>query len=451
MIYDDTGLPPGNSTYNSYQGPGASQFSDVPLIGTFPQSTLRQYESVTDWLRSRLARWSGGDPVYGDTQNRYTCGMADMTEAYSPTYNRIYRYLCHLKKPGTEDIVISRWDIDATNYGSPAISVGTFFTQNGEPGDNVPNPSGDHPTYDEGDATCPGTGGCASLDSTRVVVTHGNGAAADAHGPARTTGVITQWFSPGTVTVTWDGSTYTSPISPAHAYRATTASTGGKLDVIEVHKITRNYVTDATLTATALNPDANWTGVQTLDKVAMFGRNGVLQTSASFTTTHSGTAQYLIAGLAAGRYNVAVSGVPATGSPFTVVDNDNTLYFENTAGNVRISQAPLLCSITTNIYPAGMLGQAFSQQATTANCAVPVAWAISAGSLCPGLSLDSATGIISGFPTAAQTCVFTLRATDRLSSVATQALSITVLAGPPPPPGSVSVQGQVSVSRGVRR
>ena len=445
MIYDDTGMPPGNSTVNSYAGQGATQFSDVPLIGAFPLSTLRQYESVTDWLRSRLARWSGGDPVYGDTQNRYACAMADMTEAYSPTYNRIHRYLCHLKKPGTEDVVISRWDIDATNYGSPAISVGTFFTQNGEPGDNVPNPSGDHPTYDEGDATCPGAGGCASLDSTRVVLTHGNGAAADAHGPARKTGVITQWFSPGTITVTWDGTTYTSPISPAHAYRATTASTGGKLDVIEVHKVTRDYVANSTLTATALTPDANWTGVQTLDKVVMFGRNGVLQTSAGFTTTHSGTAQYLIAGLAAGRYNVAISGVPATGSPFTVVDNDNTLYFESTAGDVRISQGPLVCSVNMTIFPVGMINQAFSQQATTTNCAAPVIWAISAGSLCPGLSLDSASGTISGTPTAAQTCVFTLQATDRLVNVATQALSITVLAGPPPPPGSVWPQGEMSM------
>jgi len=221
--------------------------------------------------------------------------------------------------------------------------------------------------------------------------------------------------------------------------------------VIEVHKITRNFNTDATLTATAINPDANWTGVQTTDKVAMFARGGVLRTSLTFTTSHSGTAQYLIAGLAAGAYNVALGGAPIAGSPFVVSDNDNSLYFESTAGAVTITQGALTCSITTTSLPGGMVGQAYSQQTQGANCTAPVTWLVSAGSLCAGLSLDSATGIIAGIPTAVQTCGFSLQATDGLSNSATQAFSITMAPPPVPPAGAASVSGGVSQAGTIRR
>src|SRR5262249_9157612 len=55
--------------------------------------------------------------------------------------------------------------------------------------------------------------------------------------------------------------------------------------------------------------------------VAAFARNGQTYTSVSFTTTHPGTAQYLIAGLSAGIYTVSVNGSVVAGSPFTVVDS----------------------------------------------------------------------------------------------------------------------------------
>jgi hypothetical protein len=333
MIYDDSLLPPGNGP-NSYYGANVLGNMDVPTIGVFPSSTLRFYESTIDWLRSRLVRWAG-DAVFGDAQGRYVYAMADMTESYSPTYNRIHRHIVHFKKSGAEEIVVSRWDIDATNYGTPNVSVPTFFTQNGDPGDHVP-PSGDLVPYTEGTTVCPGAGGCDNLNIAREVFSHGNGAAADAHGPGRTTGVITKWFSPGTVTVTWDGSNYGG--ANRHAFRVTSAAKGGVLDLIEVHKITRNYTTDSMLTASPLNPDANWTGVQTADKVALFARRGILRNSLSVTTTYSGTAQYLIAGLAAGTYTVTLDGRPIAGSPFKVADEDNSLYFESAAGAVSISR-----------------------------------------------------------------------------------------------------------------
>jgi diaminopimelate epimerase len=88
----------------------------------------------------------------------------------------------------------------------------------------------------------------------------------------------------------------------------------------------------------------NCTAVQIADsgspKVAVFARQGVTLTQASFTSTHSGIAQYVIAGLAPGTYNVTVGGGTVV-SGATVSANDNSLYFESTAGAVvatRIGQ-----------------------------------------------------------------------------------------------------------------
>ena len=118
------------------------------------------------------------------------------------------------------------------------------------------------------------------------------------------------------------------------------SSCGATVNTFEsliVHKIAQN-LGDVTLTTTALNPDSNWTGVQTADKVVVLARGGVTHsTMGTFSTTHLGTAQYLLGGLTPGTYAVTVGGNPVTGSPFTVTDGDNSIEFESTAGAVSIN------------------------------------------------------------------------------------------------------------------
>jgi len=60
-------------------------------------------------------------------------------------------------------------------------------------------------------------------------------------------------------------------------------------------------------------------------------------TIAGFTTTHAGTAQYLIGGLTAGTYQVTVNGSQVSGSPFTVGANDNSIEFLSASGAVSIN------------------------------------------------------------------------------------------------------------------
>jgi hypothetical protein len=197
-----------------------------------------------------------------------------------------------------------------------------------------------------------------------------------------------------------------------------------KLETVTVHKITRS-LSDTTLTAAPLNPNSNWTGVQAENKVALFSRGGQLRSSVDFTSSHSGTAQYLIAGLTPGLYSVHVNGVPvATG--VAVGDHDNSLYFESTAGAVSVSASSAACSIQTPVLANAVVGTSYSQQVQTANCAAPLNWSISAGALCTGLTLNPATGTVAGTPAAAQSCSFTLRVADDAGQSATQDYTLQV-------------------------
>ncbi|PHV25239.1 autotransporter outer membrane beta-barrel domain-containing protein, partial [Janthinobacterium sp. BJB426] len=69
-------------------------------------------------------------------------------------------------------------------------------------------------------------------------------------------------------------------------------------------------------------------------------------------------------------------------------------------------------TITPSTVPAATVGAAYSQNVSAANGAAPYTYAISAGSLPAGLSLNTSTGLLSGTPTAAGTFNFTVRAED---------------------------------------
>ena len=236
------------------------------------------------------------------------------------------------------------------------------------------------------------------------------------------------------------------------------ASGQNGLEAIEVMKITTQP--DTALTTTAINPDSNWTGAQINNAVvAMFARHGTTYgTITDFVTTHTGTAQYLIAGLSPGAYPVTVNGTPVTGSPFTVTGGTtggNALEFEATSGMVHVNGSAPTCQISTTSLPGGTIGTPYSQTIATSNCTPnPPAsnWTVATGSLCPGLTLNASTGTISGTPTGtATTCTFTIRVVDTVPTTATSgSLSISMTGGTVFPfPGAMTSAG--SLSSGSRR
>jgi len=144
----------------------------------------------------------------------------------------------------------------------------------------------------------------------------------------------------------------------------------------------------------------------------------------SGTYTWSISAGSLPAGLSLNAATGVISGKPTTAarSNFTVrvaggITTATQLLF------IRIGLLPL--SITTTSLPNGDVGVAYSQTLTASGGSGTYTWSVSAGSLPAGLSLNAATGVISGIATTAGTSNFTAQVAGGITT-ATQPLTINI-------------------------
>ena len=83
-------------------------------------------------------------------------------------------------------------------------------------------------------------------------------------------------------------------------------------------------------------------------------------------------------------------------------------------------------SITTSALSQGKVGSAYSQALAASGRIAPYTWSIASGSLPAGLSLDPATGVISGTPTAAGVSTFAIQVADSESIPATAVASFSL-------------------------
>lgn len=107
-------------------------------------------------------------------------------------------------------------------------------------------------------------------------------------------------------------------------------------------------------------------------------------------------------------------------------------------------------SITSTSLSQGQVGSAYSQTLAASGRVTPYTWSVVSGSLPAGLTLASATGVISGTPTAAGTSTFTIQVADAESTpvTATASFSLTVVPAPVPV-ASATVLTSSSASPGV--
>lgn len=125
----------------------------------------------------------------------------------------------------------------------------------------------------------------------------------------------------------------------------------------------------------------------------------------------------------------AFAGTPTTSGPATftvkVTDSETTPLTATQSYTVNILSA---LSITNTSLPAANIGVSYSATLTATGGQSPYTFAVTSGSLPTGLTLNSATGVISGTPTAGGTFNFTITVTDSATGVARVRINSTIVA-----------------------
>ena len=164
-------------------------------------------------------------------------------------------------------------------------------------------------------------------------------------------------------------------------------------------------------------------------------------------------------------------GASDTGSvPGAVVTDGIAAPGDAPDGEVTISYTPVApLAVTTTSLPAATLGAPYSAALAATGGVPPYTWSVTSGKLPTGLSLNPATGVISGTPAVLGTSGFTVGVTDSETPpmTASQALSLTAggctttITGSHPGPLTVGsgvtcitgarISGPVSIPAGARR
>jgi hypothetical protein len=151
------------------------------------------------------------------------------------------------------------------------------------------------------------------------------------------------------------------------------------------------------------------------------------------TLPYSWSASSLPSGLALSSAGV-LSGTPTTAgsSSFTITltDSESPAKTATLAATLVIGP-PLLKIITASPLAPGTVGTAYSLTLAATGGTGADTWAVTTGTLPAGLTL-SATGVLSGTPTAAGTTSFTVTVTDSGSPAQTADLAATLVINPPP-------------------
>jgi hypothetical protein len=301
---------------------------------------------VTLWAQDTAGSFGS---QFGDNSSNYLAACGNELPNYNQanlglSLSEVQRCVAELKVSGHDHFFFT-FDEVALGSGSASMTWHLHYPQNGQPQGG--GPTGSNPT---GSTTCPGGGGCASVNGNgRIIASAQDGGGSS---PARSHGLLSYITSPsGTTIYVSDncvghgggqcapGDTYSGGNGWTHRFEiGGGASAGAKVSgmtSVVGHKLMSN-LSDTTFTPTDLNPDGNWTGVKLAGAnstgVVLFGRNGVHNSISGFTAASAAPVDWMFIGVAPGMYAVTVGGTPVAGSPFNVTAGSNTIFFRTTSG-----------------------------------------------------------------------------------------------------------------------
>ncbi len=159
-----------------------------------------------------------------------------------------------------------------------------------------------------------------------------------------------------------------------------------------------------------------------------------------------GSATNVAIASAAAHGSAVASGLSITYTPSAGYSGADS--FTYTASNASGTSSPATVTLTISaptllVSPAslgaGTTGSPYSAAVSASGGTAPYTYSVTSGSLPTGMSLNAATGAISGTPTTNQTANFTLTVTDANGASGTQAYSINIAAVPITVPASSQI------------
>jgi hypothetical protein len=146
------------------------------------------------------------------------------------------------------------------------------------------------------------------------------------------------------------------------------------------------------------------------------------------------TSGTLPAGLALNASSGTITGTPAStvnGTPLTfkVTDSSNPTMSQSVSLTLTITPATL--TITTTSLPNGQVNTAYSTTLAATGGTTPYTWSLTSGTVPAGLTLNAATGAITGTPTAPVTSTpLTFKVTDSSNPALTRSVNLTLTFSP---------------------
>jgi len=122
-----------------------------------------------------------------------------------------------------------------------------------------------------------------------------------------------------------------------------------------------------------------------------------------------------------------LSGTPTTAnqnSSFRLRVTDGVSATAEKDFTLGISAAPAISANAT--LPQATLGLAYTQTVTVTGGTAPLTWSKTSGAIPDGVTLNAATGVLSGIPTAANAFTFTIQVTDANGATASKTFGLTV-------------------------